>query len=153
MANSLAVAQAFLDLAKAEGKQLTNMHLQKLVFFAHGVHLAAFDGEPLIADEVKAWDFGPVIPPLYNRLSMFGKQAIPPNVLYCGGDSLSPNANKAIKTVWEAYKSYSGWQLSMISHNKESPWDTVWNEQGERYGVIPDELIQAYYEKRVKKRA
>jgi len=150
--SAVAVAQAFLDLANSEGVRLTNMHLQKLVYFAHGVYLAAYNGEPLISDEVKAWDFGPVIPPLYEKLRIYGGGFVDPDLAPETRGSISPNdrEGQAILSTWYSYKHHSGWDLSVISHARNSPWDIVWNQQNNRYGVIPDAVTRYYYANRVK---
>jgi uncharacterized phage-associated protein len=67
----IAVANAFLKVADDHNRPLANMQLQKLVYFAHGWHLA-LKGEALIDTPLLAWNFGPVIPPLYNSLKKFG---------------------------------------------------------------------------------
>jgi len=151
MTSAIAVAQAFLDLAASEGQKLTNMQLQKLVFFSHGIHLAAF-GDPLIVDPVKAWDFGPVIPPLYEKLRRFGRGDVDVNLAPELRESLDPSGREyqAIRGVWKAYGKHSGWALSNISHLPGSPWDVVWNKQSSRYSDVPNDLIRDYYLSRVK---
>lgn len=148
MTSALTVAQAFLDLATQESASLTNMQLQKLVFFAHGVHLAAFEGKPLIQEQVRAWDFGPVVPELYERLRQFGRGMVVPDFAQELRGNIKPESTEmeAIRSVWEAYKGYSAWELSDISHQEGSPWHSVWSEQGRRYGEIPNTTIQKYYE-------
>ena len=150
MTSAIAVAQAFLDLAADEGAALTNMQLQKLVFFSHGVHLAAFDAS-LINEPVRAWDFGPVIPDLYDSLRRFGGGNVPLDLAPTLRDTIAPegSAMQAIRATWDAYKGYSAWQLSDISHLAGSPWDQVWNQQNGRYRDIPNTLIKNYYQARV----
>lgn len=152
MTSALAVAQAFLDLAAKEGRSLTNMQLQKLVFFSHGIHLAAF-GAPLIHDPVKAWDFGPVIPPLYEKLQRFGRGNVARELAPETRDTLDPAGNEfqAIRAVWKAYGDKDGWSLSEISHLEGSPWDAIWNKRRMRYCEIPNDLIRSYYADRVKR--
>lgn len=151
MASPIAVAQAFLDLASDERRRLTNMQLQKLVFFAHGAHLAAY-GHPLIDAEVRAWDFGPVIPPLYERLREYGSGYVDPDLARgWGGIERASREHQAVRSVWEAYRDHSAWSLSSISHQEGSPWDQVWNYGG-RYSVIPDGLTRDYYQNRITRR-
>lgn len=129
MTSAIAVAQAFLDLAQKEGRSLSNMQLQKLVFFAHGIHLAAYNGEPLIDDEIRAWDFGPVIPSLYERLRKYGRGEVSAIISPEDRDTIDPSSSEgqAIRSVWKAYKGYSAWELSNITHRPGSPWSKVWS--------------------------
>jgi uncharacterized phage-associated protein len=54
------VANDFLDLARRDGEILDPMKIQKLVYLAHGWHLA-LHGPALIKQQVEAWPYGPVI--------------------------------------------------------------------------------------------
>lgn len=44
---------------------LTNMKINKLLYFAQGHYLREY-GEPLFDDGIEAWDHGPVIPAVYS---------------------------------------------------------------------------------------
>src|ERR1700738_3701746 len=66
-----AVANYFLERAKAEGIPITPMAIQKLVYFAHGWMLAVY-GRPLINQRIEAWEYGPVIRDLYQQFKRFG---------------------------------------------------------------------------------
>lgn len=55
------IAMAFVKKAIESGKPVTQMQLQKMVYFAHGLHLANTKGEPLVKEEFQAWRYGPVI--------------------------------------------------------------------------------------------
>ena len=60
---AIAVANYFID----KSKELTNMRLQKMVFFCHARWLKE-QGRPLITEPVVAWPHGPVTPVLYDAL-------------------------------------------------------------------------------------
>jgi len=154
MTSAVAVAQRFLDLAAAEHKALTNMQLQKLVFFAHGVYLAGFN-EPLIDEPIRAWDFGPVIPELYERLRHFGRNPVRTELAPELRSVLEHDerADEAIVAVWDAYRNHTAFQLSQITHLPNTPWDKIWNQPNGRYEVIPNAIIQQYYRDRVQRNA
>ena len=60
------VAEYFLALANETGGTITNLKLQKLVYYAQAWHLANFD-KPLFDAKFEAWVHGPVIPGLYEE--------------------------------------------------------------------------------------
>jgi uncharacterized phage-associated protein len=141
--SAIAVANAFIELAKKEGKQLTNMQLQKLVYVAHGWCLALLR-KPLFYNDVKAWAWGPVIPKLYNRLKKYGKGVVTDTIPTDEPliDSHTEDMS-LIQGVWDAYKNFDGLQLSAMTHTEGSPWDMTWKSI--RYGKISDELIAEHY--------
>ena len=84
------VANEFISYADHLRQPLTNMQLQKLVYIAHGFYLAWRD-EPLVSEEVKAWQWGPVIIPLYEALKQYGAGVVShkiPTALGLGIDPL-----------------------------------------------------------------
>ena len=60
-----AIANYILDKADKSGPSITPMQITKLVYLAHGWFLG-FHKQPLIIEDVQAWRFGPVIPPVYH---------------------------------------------------------------------------------------
>lgn len=144
--SSLSVANAFIELARREGQALTNMQLQKLVFFAHGYVLAFLD-KPLTNDPVKAWTFGPVYTALYNSLRHYGRNEVCETFPLQESESITANSQEmqVITSVWNAYKLHKASQLVNISHNVGSPWAQVW--ENNKFEEIPDHITQAYYKK------
>jgi uncharacterized phage-associated protein len=138
-----AIANVFYKLARSEGKYLTNMQLQKLVYIAHGFNLAVL-GEPLFSDSVHAWEYGPVIPSLYEELKSYGAEEVKRRLL-TKTPPVKPDdpEMKVIRAVWNSYGRYSGLQLSAITHVEGTPWSEIWKTKP--FGVIPNELIAQHY--------
>ena len=55
---------------------ITNLKLQKLLYYAQGEHFAN-TGQPLFADDFEAWAFGPVIRSEYSRYCDFSNRVLP----------------------------------------------------------------------------
>jgi len=140
--SSETVANTFLKLAQESGRTITNLKMQSLVYIAHGYTLAIID-RPLINDEIKAWNFGPVIPDLYEKLRRYGREhiqeQIPNNTPI---DDIVPE-KRIIALVWEKYKDHSAGQLSALTRLAGAPWDQVWRKS--EFAVIPNSITKDYY--------
>lgn len=143
MHDSRTVANRFLALANQRGVALTPMQLLKLVYIAHGWMLA-LAGTRLIRDEVQAWQYGPVIPRLYNALRSYRNQGVREFVQAPAGDLLSPDEESLIDQVFQIYGDKSGPQLSALTHAPNTPWAKTY-KAGSFGLVIPDSEIEAHY--------
>ena len=136
--------------------------MQKLVYFAHGWHLALFDA-PLLREEVQAWKFGPVISSLYQQFKMYGSGPIlRPAVVWTQGvcvpasleregsaDDVA-NAEAVINRVWEQYNPYSASQLTSLTHSPDSPW-SVTPDKEQFEAAIPKSRIAEYFGRQVQR--
>ena len=140
--SSHAVANAFLKIAAAKGKTLTNMQLQKLVFLAQGYCLAVLD-RPIYFHDTHAWQWGPVVPKLYKSLQQYGSGNVTDSLL--ADDVVVEDSDEfgIIEGVWDSYGGYTGGQLSTLTHKPGSPWEKQWNTK--QFGVIPLDEIKKYY--------
>jgi uncharacterized phage-associated protein len=73
--NSFAIAKYFIWLANETGSFISNLKLQKLVYYTQAWHLALHD-LPLFDEDFEAWVHGPVIPDLYHTYKHFGWKPI-----------------------------------------------------------------------------
>lgn len=146
MKSSVAVANRFLELAAEEGDRLTPMQLLKLVYIAHGWMLGLY-GRPLISDEVQAWQYGPVIPRLYNAIKSYRSQPVE-GPLRVPGERCNLDAAEQdiIDQVFELYGSFSGPALSRITHAPGTPWTKTY-VPGRFGSVISNDLIEDHYQK------
>jgi uncharacterized phage-associated protein len=135
-----AVANHILELARQDGRQLTHMKLQKLLYYAHGWHLAFFGGEPLVAEGFQAWQYGPVSPNVYDSFRKFGAKPIdePAARVVTSADRPGfallpippiPDGDRPtvrhIGKVYDAYKEYAAERLSAATHAPGTPWTQV----------------------------
>ncbi|MEH2423996.1 MAG: type II toxin-antitoxin system antitoxin SocA domain-containing protein [Nostoc sp.] len=67
------IIRAYEDSIEAE---ITNMKVQKLLYYAQSLHLAMYDGR-LFEEEIQAWRYGPVCPPAYRFYSEFEAKQLP----------------------------------------------------------------------------
>jgi len=131
--NPIAIANHFIDLSQ-EG--LTLMQLLKLSYISHGFILALLD-KPLADEYAEAWKFGPVFPSIYHEFKYekpgpIKEQAKKANMMNNRLEDFVSNFDKNEKTIMEfTHKQYGkldGWQLSAITHAKDTPWHKAWKE-------------------------
>ncbi len=120
MISCLDVANYFIKKAYEDGLEndITNMKVQKLLYYAQSLHLALYD-EPLFAEEIQAWRYGPVCYPAYKKYSEFEEKQLPvpkENVI-----SDAEEIQELLEEVWEYFGRYHAYQLSSMTHT-EFPW-------------------------------
>lgn len=144
MYDSRVIANRLIELAGQKGESLTPMQVLKLVYIAHGWMLALYR-RALIRDEVQAWQYGPVIPRLYNSIRRYRSQPVNEPIV-CENEEIDPAAIDIIGQVYDQYGHYSGAALSRMTHAQGTPWDRVYVE-GEFGLVIPTDLIEDHYQR------
>ena len=75
MISSVDVANLFLSWANRDGDLITNLKMQKLLYYAQAWHLVYFK-KPLFCDSIKAWSFGPIATDAYYAFKKFGYSPI-----------------------------------------------------------------------------
>jgi uncharacterized phage-associated protein len=146
MISAVRAANVILDRASTDNRSLTPLQVMKLVYMAHGIHLAAYDA-PLIPDHIQAWQYGPVVPSLYQHMKPFGNRPIqPPRLKLTLFDRADPTPPDlwALNVMYDSYGGYSGPALSNLTHRPGSPWSMVWRP-GVSNLVIPNDVIAQHY--------
>lgn len=126
------------------GEYITNLKLQKLLYYMQGFHLAYFDGEPLFDDEIEAWMYGPVVPSVYCEFSPFGNNGI--NVEYADIIKLTPIEERLFDEVLNVYGAFSAIGLMNMTHN-ETPWKSTNTGVG---NIISKRIMCNFFKKRLK---
>lgn len=132
------VANFALDISKHNNISLTNLQLQKVLYFTHAWYLVEFK-EPLIKHQFEAWEFGPVMPYVYRAFKEFGDKPITKRATRINAEAAKHEIAKLslpyekiswIQSLAEKYIKISASQLVELSHVKEGPWHKVWHNQG-----------------------
>lgn len=121
MIDPLDAANYFIVRAYEEESdvEMTNMKLQKLLYYAQSIHLALYD-IPLFEEEIQAWRYGPVCPLAYDYYCQYEANQLP--IPSGSGISKASAAIKALlEEVWSNFGIHSAYKLSGMTH-KESPW-------------------------------
>ena len=153
MYSALTIANAFIERAKEAGEFLTAMQLQKLVYFAHGWHLAITD-KPLIDEQIEAWRYGPVVPSIYQAFLRFGAGPITEveNRDELGAPLFDETTRELLDKIWDVYGGFSAPRLSVMTHRSGTPWDKTVRAAAQKYGGslpigtdIPMEEIKKHF--------
>jgi len=144
MATVYDVANAFLliDNDNDECDGISNLKLQKLVYYAQGFYLALF-GEALFDNEIEAWAHGPVTPALYHEYKGFNNNNIEVDVR---GDDLDLTQQEfdLIDEVYSVFGQFSAWKLRNLTHE-----ETPWIDHEERAEIIPKIELEGYFRTRI----
>ena len=73
--DSLVMANFVIDLSIQEENLITNVQLQKILFFLQGYSLQKYS-KPILADNFSKWQYGPVIEKVYQEFKSNGSEKI-----------------------------------------------------------------------------
>lgn len=144
MANhtALQVAKWFLaynrNVTAEEGAEyISNLKLQKLLYYAQGSFLAVTD-HPLFDDEIVAWQHGPVVERVYREYKNNGANGIPFDEDF-DFSKFSKEENDLLEEVYDTFGQYSAWKLRNMTH-EERPW-----RETKQNSVISLQIIKDYF--------
>lgn len=140
--SAIAVANAFIEKAGEEGiNDLSQMKLQKMVFFAQSWSLRLYD-KPLVEDFFAKWPYGPVIPALYHATKQYGNGHISSLIstleFYEGGnfsfvtpklDDIGSDFSCLIDNIIKVYGRMTAATLSRLTHVSGSAWSRATSEE------------------------
>ena len=117
-----------------------NLKLQKLLYYSQAVYLVLHDKEPLFSESIEAWDYGPVVPPVYKEYKRYGFETIPPSDK---PSALNFEQMRAVDMTLACFGDRSGAALINQTHY-EAPWKNAY-KPGRPSNVITVESIYNYF--------
>ncbi|MDA8325367.1 MAG: DUF4065 domain-containing protein [Nitrospiraceae bacterium] len=142
--HALDVARYFLSKANEEGDLITNLKMQKLLYYAQAWHLVNFD-EPLFIDHINAWNLGPVVADVYREFKKFGAGPIVYEATGKESRMFTPSQIEYLDEFYDIFIPVAAHQLVNASHN-ERPWidamKTTWK-------IITNEDMKSFYSEKL----
>ncbi|MCM1466611.1 MAG: DUF4065 domain-containing protein [Alistipes sp.] len=154
----LDVARYIINYSNKEGYGISNLKLQKLLYFVQAEFLAfTEDNQPCFLEEIEAWGFGPVVPEVYQEFKQYGSANIPSVLKYYEvTDDWEVNEKKfdlklidiedrqIINQIVDGFSDYSAAALVTITH-QQKPWKDVYEEG--MNNIITKKSIREYFER------
>ena len=116
---------------------ISNLKLQKLLYYAQGSFLAVKD-KPLFTDDIVAWQHGPVVEKIYHEYKANGANGIRFDEDF-DFTQFTDEENELLSEVYATFGQYSAWKLRNMTHS-ETPWKST-----SLNSVISKDKIQQYF--------
>ena len=121
------VTDYFIHFSHDVGDPISNLKLQKLLYYAQAWYLA-FYGSTLFKERIEAWVHGPAVPPVYGQFKEWAWQPIAKNPAL---PKFHVPISKHLHDVMRKYGPMTAYQLEILTH-QERPWRDA------RKGLAPD---------------
>ena len=141
MYNVIDGAKYIILYCKKNGYSVSNLKLQKLLYFVQAQFLVTLN-QPCFAAEIEAWDFGPVVPEAYHYFKIWGNSDIPTICAHNAEKNIKLCDQKVMDDVLSNCAAYSASYLVDLTHN-QSPWKTAYN--GMHNQIISLQSIKEYF--------
>lgn len=136
---SIDVANLLID-KYASQMRITNLTLNKYVYFAQVESLKKNIQKPLFSDDIEAWQYGPVEPLVYRAFKQYGRQPIghPEGPLITSDNPGYEYAIMNIDAVIRKYGSLTAFDLVSYTHRPGGAWAKVYDSQHAKRITVTD---------------
>lgn len=154
MYKAIDVARYIINYANDNNMIVSNLKLQKILYFIQLEFLLRDKKEPCFKENIEAWNFGPVVPSVYHEFKIYGSLPIPKiSYVYDGSNgflnlsreeyvpSIKSVDRLIIEDVVNECDRFSAGQLVEITHNQR-PWRRAYT-QGKN-NIISIEMLREF---------
>ncbi len=138
------VADYFLSKVDEEaGDVISNLMLQKMVYYAQGFSLAVYD-KPLFEEDLIAWQHGPVCVPLYQKFQNGDCASGIPAPISLNLEKFSQSDKELLDEVYAVYGQFSAWKLRNMTLGEAPLKETPVN------GIISLRVMKSFFKERLR---
>ena len=120
-------------------RPVSNLQLQKILYYVQ-VHFLKKTGIAFFADDVEAWQFGPVVPKVYYKYAIFGPA--PLTMFSVPKINLTHEERLDLDGIIKAKAALSPWDMVADTHQKGKAWDMYY--QANVRNIIPKKAMELY---------
>ncbi|MDR1236509.1 MAG: DUF4065 domain-containing protein [Holosporaceae bacterium] len=141
------IAKYIILTAHENGDVITNLKLQKLLYYAQAWYMVHHGGKKLFSDNIEAWKFGPVVKDVYDLYKKFSRNPIDEQVDEGDFARLNPEDRKFMDEFLGEFMDHSALSLVNMIHN-EPPWKEAFDEEDPFCSsIISTDSMYNYYSK------
>ena len=139
MMSAIELAQNIIVYAGMHDYQITNLKLQKMLYYVQGYFSAKF-GKELFDEDLVNWAYGPVVPAVYYQYCSYGASAIKVESLSKLFDGLNNSQSSYVCRILDKCLGYTARDLVSMTH-AEAPWKNTSRNQ-----VIEKSKLQDFFQ-------
>lgn len=136
MYTALQIARYVINKCTVEEYPISNLQLQKILYYIQKAFLQV--GMQAFDDEIEAWQFGPVVPIVYDQYCGFGASKI--RMLY--DIFVRDDFAQIIDMIVEQKRMLNPWDMVDETHTPGKAWAIIYQNGLGNHQVIPKELIR-----------
>jgi uncharacterized phage-associated protein len=130
-----------------EDHPISNLQLQKILYYIQECFLKEKDRKAF-SEPIEAWQFGPVIPKVYDEYCIYGSKTIA-WIPDASDIVLKDEEDKAlIDGIVEEKRNLDPWEIVQETHKEGGAWAKIYDKGKGAYKEIPIETIKDYLGKR-----
>lgn len=139
MMSAVELAKNIIVYAGMHDYQITNLKLQKMLYYVQGYFSAKF-GKDLFEEDLVNWAYGPVVPAVYYEYCSYGASAIKPEALSKLFNGLTDKQTRYVCKILDKCLDYTARELVSMTH-AEAPWQNTSRNQ-----VIEKAKLQKFFQ-------
>lgn len=159
MYKAIDVAKYVINYMNEVGSPVSNLKLQKILYYIQAAMLVE-KSRKCFEDPIMAWEFGPVVVPVYQKYREYGRGNIPKQevskvfefdatkmkITFKEPEELDAMCKKVINKVVDSYKGVDDPFVLVKKTHLEKPWSaTPLNSE------IKCEIIEEYYKNNIER--
>jgi len=139
MPTALDVAKYILSIANKDGDFISNLKLQKLLYYAQAWYLVNYE-MTLFNEPIEAWELGPVVKSVYSEFKKFKASPIKYKSTNNEDKVFTKDQICYLNEFYDVFSKFTAHELVNMTHN-DYPWKKAFQDKRD---ISPNEMKKYY---------